>query len=405
MNNNVNNIHYHKKVLNKIKSSEGRVFKIGLTPKIYKKKTSFIINTNSKSNNKLEKNVSKKNFYTNEKNKLQEENIENEVDRFEVCSPGEYEICKAKKIDKNKILISGVYKTPEVIKNMALNDGIINFTIESMEQYDLIKNLNSKNNLRIMIRLTSGNQFGINKEDVEEIINKRSELKNITITGIQYFSGTQKVSLKNLKRELDYVDEVIKDIKEKYNFEFQEIEFGPGFPIQYFQNSEFDEETFLNEFSTMLGKMEYKGKKILEIGRSIAASCGKYITKVVDMKVNKGQNYAILDGGIHHLTYYGQSMAMKIPKCSIYPERENINEEKWNLFGSLCTINDILVKQFPAGNLKIGDVFIFENTGAYCMTEGISLFLSRQLPKVIKILPNGNTETVREHLDTYKINM
>jgi len=331
--------------------------------------------------------------------------IENDVDRFEVCSPGEYEICKCKNIDKDKILISGVYKTPSVIESMALEDDITNFTIESMEQFKLIKGLKTKNQIKLMLRLTSGNQFGINENEIEEIIEKNKEFENIKITGIQYFSGTQKVSLKNLQRELDYIDEFIKNIKEKYDFSFEELEFGPGFPVHYFQNSEFDEESFLTEFSNMLNGMQYKGKKILELGRSIAASCGKYITKVVDMKINKGQNYAILDGGIHHLTYYGQSMAMKIPKCAVYPERENTGEEKWNLFGSLCTINDILVKQFPVSNLKIGDIFIFENTGAYCMTEGISLFLSRQLPKVIKIQENGNIEIVRKHLDTYKMNM
>lgn len=331
--------------------------------------------------------------------------IENDVDRFEVCSPGEYEICKYKRIDKDKILISGVYKTPEVIQNMAINDEITYFTIESMEQFNLIKNIKCKNKLKLMLRLTSGNQFGINEEEIEEIIRNRNTYENIQITGIQYFSGTQKVSLKNLKRELDYVDEVIEKIEEKYGFTFEELEFGPGFPVHYFQNSEFDEDTFLTEFAALLDEMKFQGQKILEIGRSIAASSGKYITKVVDMKKNKGQNYAILDGGIHHITYYGQSMAMKVPKCNIYPERENTSEEKWNLFGSLCTINDILVKQFPVCNLKIGDVFVFENTGAYCMTEGISLFLSRRLPKVIKITENGKIETLREHLDTYKINM
>ena len=331
--------------------------------------------------------------------------IENDVDRFEVCSPGEYEICKCKNMDKEKILISGVYKTPEVIKNMIINDGITNLTIESMEQFKLIKGLNCKNKLKLLLRLTSGNQFGINEEEIEEILKKRNEYENIKITGIQYFSGTQKVSLKNLKRELDYVDGVIENIKEKYNFTFEELEFGPGFPVHYFQNDEFDEDIFLTEFATMLSEMKFKGKKILEIGRSIAASCGKYITKVVDMKINRGQNYAILDGGIHHLIYYGQSMAMKIPKCKVYPERENSEDERWNLFGSLCTINDILVKQFPVSNLKIGDVFVFQNTGAYCMTEGISLFLSRKLPKVIIVKENREIESVREHIDTYKLNM
>ena len=273
-----------------------------------------------------------------------------------------------------------------------------------MKQFRLIKDIKKDKKIKIMLRLTSGNQFGINEEEIEEIIKNYDKYENIEITGIQYFSGTQKTSLKIIQREIDYVDGFVKKLKEKYQFETKELEFGPGFPVYYFQNTEFDEEAYLKEFSQIISNMEYKGKIVLELGRSIAASCGYYITKVVDKKTNKGQNYAILDGGINHITYYGQTMAMKLPKCSIYPQRENTENEKWNLCGSLCTINDILVKQFPVGNLQIGDVFIFENTGAYCMTEGISLFLSRELPQVIKLKEDGSLELVRDSLPTYVLN-
>lgn len=334
--------------------------------------------------------------------------IEKYIDRFEVCSPGEYEICKSKNIDLSKILLSGVYKTPEIIEKMILNNEPIKcYTVESLKQFELLRKLSKANKIKIMIRITSGNQFGINDYEAEEIVKNRSQYENIEIIGIQYFSGTQKKSLKILKRELDYIDGFVVKLQEQYDFITQELEFGPGLPVLYFQNDEFDEDSYMDEFSEILKQIKFKGKLILELGRSIAASCGNYITKVVDKKINKKQNYAILDGGIHHLVYYGQSMAMKIPKCEIYPSRQSIDDsdERWNLCGSLCTINDILVKQFPVNDLKIGDVFIFENTGAYCMTEGISLFLSRDLPKVIKIKEDSNLELVRDNLPTYKFNM
>lgn len=270
--------------------------------------------------------------------------MENSADRFEVCSPGEYLICKEKNIEPKKILISGVYKTPEAIKQMIMN-GITNFTIESMEQFNLLKEISKKTKINVLIRITSGNQFGINKEETSDIVKNRKEYENLKILGFQYFSGTQKKSIKNLNRELEYIQDIIEYMKNEYNYETQELEFGPGFPVHYFQNDEFDEETFLKEFSELINQMKFSGQIILELGRSMVASCGRYITKVVDKKTNKGENYAILDGGIHHLVYYGQSMAMKLPICSIYPTKEN-TEEKWNLCGSLCTINDILVKQF-----------------------------------------------------------
>lgn len=332
--------------------------------------------------------------------------IEKYIDRLEVCSYGEYQICRDLDIESKKILISGVNKQKEDIEDMIFGSKKLRyFTVESLEQFEMLKNISNKEKLNIMIRITSGNQFGINAEDAEKIIANHSDYENLNIKGIEYFSGTQKVSIKNLQREIDYIDNFIQNIEEKYNFEIEELEFGPGFPVHYFKNSDFNEEEFLKSFSEVIGNIKFKGKVILELGRSIAASCGNYITRVVDKKTNKNQNYAILDGGMHQLVYYGQSMAMKIPKCEVYPKRSEESEEKWNLCGSLCTINDILVKQFPISNLQIGDTFVFENTGAYCMMEGIALFLSRKLPKVVKIKGDGEIELIRQDLETYKFNM
>lgn len=332
--------------------------------------------------------------------------IEENIDRFEVCSPGEYQICKLKNIDNEKILISGVYKTPEVIEKMIRENILLTyFTIESMDQYELLKKIKTKQDLNLILRLTSGNQFGITEEEIEKIIADSYNYNNINIKGIQYFSGTQKTSIKNLKRELDYIDNYVKRIYTQYGLEIEELEFGPGFPVSYFQNNEYDEESFFKQFSEILEQIEFQGKIILELGRSIVACGGGYITKIVDTKRNKNQNYAIVDGGIHQIVYYGQSMAMKVPKCEIYPKRHNDEETKWNICGSLCTINDILIKQFPISNLKVGDILVFENAGAYCMTEGIALFLSRELPSIIKIKEDKTLEIIRDKIETYKFNM
>lgn len=333
------------------------------------------------------------------------DDIEDDIERFEVCSPGEYEICKKKNINKEKIVISGIYKSSKMIEEMIKNNENVNcYTIESMQQFDFLKCLSKTSTIPVLIRLTSGNQFGIDEANLEEIIKNMNEYPNLKIKGIQYFSGTQKVSIKNINREIDYLDSVIEKLEDNFGYMPEELEYGGGFPVYYFKNSEFDEDEYLKEISEIINEMRFKGKIIIELGRSIAASCGKYFTKVVDLKTNKNQNYAIVDGGMNHIVYYGQSMAMKTPKCEVFPKRDNENPVNWNICGALCTINDILIKQFPVSNLKIGDIIMFENTGAYCSTEGISLFLSRDLPMVLK-LKNDKIETVREAVNTYNLNM
>ncbi len=330
-----------------------------------------------------------------------------QVERFEVCSPGELTICRRLHVPMEQVVLSGVYKTPAVME-MLFREGVPIgiFTIESMEQYLLLSELAEKYSMKIklLLRLTSGNQFGMDESVLIQVIRMSGENAWVEVEGIQFFSGTQKTSIKKLRRELTYVDAFIQRLETEEDFKVKELEFGPGLPVSYFQGEDFDEPNFLAEFSELIGEMTSQVKLTFELGRSIAASCGTYMTSIVDTKVNKKQNYAIVDGGIHQLVYYGQSMAMKHPYCHVLPEKKQGETVEWNLFGSLCTVNDILVKQMPIRDLRVGDVVVFENTGAYSTTEGIALFLSRDLPKILLRAEDGTVRVLRDAIDTDPLN-
>ena len=161
------------------------------------------------------------------------------IDRFEVCSPGELSICQELGMPMEKIIFSGVYKTPSVVEAlMEANVPIGIYSIESMVQYRLLKETAKKYNTKInvMPRLTSGNQFGMGEEEVKLIINESKENENFfNIVGIQFFSGTQKTSMKKQRRELEYVKGFLQNLKDELDFEPEELEFGPGFPVSYFR--------------------------------------------------------------------------------------------------------------------------------------------------------------------------
>jgi len=318
------------------------------------------------------------------------------IDKYEVCSFGEYEICDALDIPKEKLVISGVYKDEYSMRQILASKNVGVYTIESVNQFKLLDKLTRelKQNIKLILRLTSGNQFGMEEVEVEEIIKNRENYEYMGILGIQYFSGTQKNIVRRIEHEVEYLDEYVKHLENDLGFKIKELEFGPGFPVEYFEGKVFDEPAYLTEISNLIKGMDYQGHMTMELGRSIAASCGTYFTKVVDMKVNNEGNFAIIDGGMHHMQYYGQMMAMKKPILEILPKRDEENIEEWNICGALCTINDLVVKKLPVSNLALGDIFMFKNTGAYSMTEGISLFLSRDLPQVV-FLKDGKLEVKR----------
>ena len=107
---------------------------------------------------------------------------------------------------------------------------------------------------------------------------------------------------------------------------------------------------------------------------------------------------------MNHLVYFGQQMAMKRPYMHVVGKQDSVNVKNWNICGSICSMNDIIVKQTPFPEVEAGDTICFENTGAYCMTEGASLFLSRDIPAIYIQTENDKFTCVRRTFQTELLN-
>lgn len=326
--------------------------------------------------------------------------------KFEVCSPGEYEICNSTHINPEKIVVSGVnknYASMERILSLSNGKGI--YTIESMMHYQVLSQLAAEKGLKlkVLIRLTSGNQFGVDENGFMEILSKIAQDKNIEFAGVHYYSGTQK-KLAKVEKELEMLSDFAGKIKEAYNISSMELEYGPGLCVSYFcQDKPCDAKEQLESLALLLDGVKNYSKITIEMGRFIATTCGSFVTKVIDIKKNNDTDYLIIDGGIHQLNYYGQIMGMKCPHMEIIPEK-NDTQCKYNICGSLCTVNDVIVKDAPLPLMEKGDTIVFKNTGAYSVTEGMSLFLSRELPQIYFYSDNKGYEVVRSLSGAHIIN-
>ena len=330
--------------------------------------------------------------------------VEKYVDLFEICSPGEAHICNTLNIPPEKTVISGLYKTPSHTEELMKEGADRTYTAESVSQLRLLASLAEKYGRmpRVLMRLTNDSQFGMNDADIYGALTDGA-YSRLVFCGVQFFSGTQKTSLKKLKRELDHTYNVFSNAREIYGEHMRTLEYGAGFPVKYFADEEFDEKEFLKGFSELITALSDVPEITLELGRSIAASCGSYFTHITDIKQNKGLNYAVTDGGMHQLVYYGQQMAMRVPNFSVCGKEDAPAVDRYNICGALCSMNDIILKNAPLPKIEIGDVLRFENVGAYSPTEGIALFLSRELP-AIYISDGENAVCVREPFETYTLN-
>lgn len=343
------------------------------------------------------------------------------VEKLEVCSPGELEICKQQKASGDKIIYSGVQKNMVDI-NAAIEYEAGIYTAESVLQLELLNEsaLAHKKVIPVLLRLNAGSQFGMSKEDLYALIEHRENYKGIHIAGIHYFVGTQRKKLAEQKKELFMLEEMLLDLKKQYDFTTEKLEYGPGLPVPYFVTDDFSDTLApLKELAADLRHMADIVELTVEMGRFYVSECGYYLTKVMDQKSNHGTNYAIVDGGMNHLNYLGQMMGMKIPvmqhlstgtadeivfRGTATEELPTEEEVNWSICGSLCTTADVIVRQAAFTNLQRGDTIVFANIGAYSVTEGIHLFLSRTMPRILLYHKDGTVQLARDFVETSSFN-
>lgn len=329
---------------------------------------------------------------------------------IEVCSPGELAICERQGVPPEQIVFSGVQKSAQdIAAAVAYGAGV--FTAESERHVALLNEagLLRGKPLPVLLRLSNGSQFGMDAAVLTRVVENRAQTAGITLEGLHYFTGTQKKAAKETIDELAFLDDFCSRLKLEHGFAVKRLEYGPGLRAPYFADEDFSDT--LAPLRAILPAVHAMGEKYaltLEMGRFFAAECGYYLTRVADVKTNGGTHYAILDGGIHHVNYYGQMMAMKTPVMRLLSARTDDDahsgEENYTLCGSLCTTADILVRTARFTNLACGDTIVFENLGAYSVTESPALFLSRSLPKILLYSAETGLQLVRGTVESHVLN-
>lgn len=325
------------------------------------------------------------------------------VDHLEVCSPGELQICKALHVPGDMIIYSGVNKEACDIDE-AIQYGVDVLTCESLKHVKCINEEAKKLNatVPVLLRLNAGSQFGMSKKDLFSVIDQMDVYSNIQVKGIHYFVGTQRKKIEHKVKELEMLKTLFQEIEAEHHVKLDKLEYGPGCNVSLFENEDFtDTYKPLKEIHTELSS--FVQDVTIEMGRFFATYCGTYLTKVMDLKENKGVNYCIVDGGINHVNYYGSMMGMNVPVTQHITDMA-VEAKDWCICGSLCSTNDILIRKYHKG-LSEGDLIAFENIGAYSVTEGINLFLSRTLPCILLRKKKYDYEVQRGHVESYVLNI
>jgi diaminopimelate decarboxylase len=260
--------------------------------------------------------------------------------------------------------------------------------------------------------LNAGSQFGMSREDLLWLVDHRDQYAHLHVVGIHYFVGTQRMKLKHQRDELAMLSALIDELQEQHGFAVERLEYGPGLGVSLFEGDDFSDTLApARDLREALVPLAEKVELTVEMGRFFATECGTYLSAVNDLKAHDDINYCIIDGGINHLSYIGQIMGMKVPVITNESALERNDGailedamDTWCICGSLCTTNDVITREVSLDDLREGDVLAFHNAGAYTVTEGYALFLSRTMPRVILKRADGGYELARDFIETSTLN-
>ncbi|AHX04679.1 diaminopimelate decarboxylase [Ehrlichia japonica] len=328
----------------------------------------------------------------------------------DVVSEGEIRRAIAAGISPNKIVFSGVGKTEQEI-NFALDNRILQFNIESIEELSLINTIACQKNIIAPVsirinpninadthnKITTGlnvNKFGIPEELIDQILNK--DLIGIRIIGISVHIGSQISNLHIFQNTIDRIKKIIKTFKQR-NIQIIRADLGGGLGIPYKSSDVFPT---IQEYGNLLTQnFENENYQIIcEPGRALVGNTGILVTKVLYRKNNQEKNHIILDAGMNDLI----RPALYDAEHTIIPAVSSSTStqlQSYDIVGPICESDDTFAYNYHINNLQRGEIVVICTTGAYGSSMS-SNYNSRLL--VPEVMVNNSSYDVIRHRQTYE---
>lgn len=230
--------------------------------------------------------------------------------------------------------------------------------------------------------------FGIDEEDLPEVLDRVKALRRVRIGGLHVFAASNERNAARLAATHGMVFRMARRIADDFGITIDMIDVGGGLGIPYTESeSTLDLAALGASMRRLLAEHAwFRGKVVMEPGRFISGPCGIYLARVIREKQSRGTRFVILEGGINHLLrphLVGQPFPVRAIRASgRIAAQADAPTTRAVLAGPLCTSLDRL-GEVDLPPTSPGDLLAFGSVGAYGFTEGMTHFLSHPVPQEI----------------------
>jgi diaminopimelate decarboxylase len=274
------------------------------------------------------------------------------------------------------IVFAGVGKSDHEIES-ALKADILCFNCESIPEMEVInqiaRQLNKTATIALRINpfiaahthkyITTGipeSKFGINISQLDEVLNRLSALKNLSLKGIHFHIGSQITRMSVFKSLCARINNLTEWFTGQ-NISLEIINVGGGLGIDYERP---EKPARFTEYFSMIHEFIslQPGQTIhVEPGRSLVGQCGSLISKVLFVKKGSNNFFTIIDAGMNDLI-----------RPALYQARhkiENISSKgplkRYDVVGPICESADTFAKYIELPDTSRGDLIAIRSAGAY----------------------------------------
>jgi diaminopimelate decarboxylase len=331
----------------------------------------------------------------------------------EIASSGELVAALASGFAPGRILFAGPGKTDDELAH-AVRERVGQINAESVGEVEriaaiaramgVVQRVGVRVNLRgegerggARIATSGGAQkFGIDEDGFDDAVGRVMEEAVLELGGIHAMLGSQVLEESVMLAHADRVIGFAEGVARRTGAPIRSINLGGGIGVSHTgDRAGFDLERFARALRRLVeqrcsGGVLGETHFAIEPGRVLCSDLGVYLTRVVDVKDSGAERVVIVDGGIHHAL---------LPITANTYEMVNVDRlgedgARAIVGGPLCTSVDQWRPSAPMGSARVGDVVAMLNAGAYGLSAGMTMFLSRGVAEEVLVL-GGAAHVIR----------
>jgi diaminopimelate decarboxylase len=334
---------------------------------------------------------------------------------FDIVSGGELEHLRHLEVRGDRIVFSGVGKTQYEIRDALQyspargggsayhRQGILLFNVESEAELEVLLGESGRHIRRggkipaVAIRVNPDvaagghphiatgshtHKFGLDWPEARRLYLAHKDSKYLRWNGISAHIGSQIVSLDPFRRAFRRIAGYVSELR-RAGIRLEYLDFGGGLGVRYTTEKTPGREEYARMVAECVRPLGLH--LLLEPGRSIIASAGILLTKVIYTKRNRGKTFVVVDAAMNDLlrpALYGA--VHPITRLAREVGGEKLSAERVDIVGPVCETGDCLIHDWPLGEVKPGDLLAIWVAGAYGMTQA-SNYNARTRPSEVLI--------------------